>query len=92
MPTETEATPQVAASEDGGPALDAAALAREGSSADQILQALAALRAEVSALRSELLGQSQQMLSRMQFLHEGLVGRIKQIREQPTQMRRRPIR
>lgn len=59
---------------------------------EQILQLLGELRAEVSALRSEVLGQNQQMLSRMQFLHEGLIGRIKQMREQPTPIRRRPGR
>jgi hypothetical protein len=56
---------------------------------EHILQLLAELRVEVSALRADLLGQNQQMLSRMQFLHEGLVGRIKQIREQATPSRRR---
>ena len=55
----------------------------------QILQVLGELRAEVSALRSEVLGQNQQMLSRIQFLHEGLIGRIKQMREQATPTRRR---
>ena len=64
--------------------------ASPGSSPDvQILQVLGELRAEVSALRSEVLGQNQQMLSRIQFLHEGLIGRIKQMREQPTLTRRR---
>lgn len=56
---------------------------------EQILQVLGELRAEVSALRSEVLGQNQQMLSRIQFLHEGLIGRIKQMREQATPTRRR---
>ena len=57
---------------------------------EQILQLLRELRAEVSALRSEVLGQNQQMLSRIQFLHEGLLGRIKQMREQAaTPLRRR---
>jgi hypothetical protein len=59
---------------------------------EQILQALGELRADVSALRSEVLGQNQQMLSRIQFLHEGLIGRIKQMREQGTPVRRRPGR
>ena len=59
---------------------------------EQILRVLGELRAEISALRSEVLGQNQQMLSRIQFLHEGLIGRIKQMREQPTQVRRRPGR
>jgi hypothetical protein len=59
---------------------------------EQILQALSELRLEVSALRSEVLGQNQQMLSRIQFLHEGLIGRIKQMREQATPTRRRPGR
>lgn len=56
---------------------------------EQILQVLRELRVEVSALRTEVLGQNQQMLSRIQFLHEGLIGRIKQMREQPTPTRRR---
>ena len=56
---------------------------------EQILQVLRELRMEVSALRTEVLGQNQQMLSRIQFLHEGLIGRIKQMREQPTPTRRR---
>jgi hypothetical protein len=55
----------------------------------QILQVLTELRTEVSALRTELLGQNQQMLSRMQFLHEALLGRIKQLRESGLSVRRR---
>ena len=73
---------------DGSPAAVPARLDGD----EQILQLLGELRVEVSALRSEVLGQNQQMLSRIQFLHEGLIGRIKQMREQPPQVRRRPGR
>ena len=71
---------------DGSPGATPARIAGD----EQILQLLGELRAEVSALRSEVLGQNQQMLSRIQFLHEGLLGRIKQMREQAaTPLRRR---
>jgi hypothetical protein len=73
------------AAADGSPGASPARVAGDA----QILQVLGELRAEVSALRSEVLGQNQQMLSRIQFLHEGLIGRIKQMREQATPTRRR---
>lgn len=74
------------AAADGSPGAKPARIAGD----EQILQLLGELRAEVSALRSEVLGQNQQMLSRIQFLHEGLLGRIKQMREQAaTPLRRR---
>ncbi len=90
---ETDGRPENAAPAGEGPphGLVTEAVRDEGVDR-QILQLLAELRVEVSALRSELLGQNQQMLSRIQFLHEGLMGRIKQLREQPTPTRRRPIR
>jgi hypothetical protein len=91
--TETDDRPENSPTEDAGASHRMITeVVRDEGVDRQILQLLADLRVEVSALRSELLGQNQQMLSRMQFLHEGLIGRIKQLREQPTPMRRRPVR
>jgi hypothetical protein len=94
MLTETTVSPDVAAHDAIVPSAGSSAEARAVVDASgQILQVMTELRLEVSALRGELLGQNQQMLSRIQFLHEGLIGRIKQMREpHTTHHRRRPVR